>query len=102
MRRSTTIKETRRPAPENSAIETNCAVSEFCDAEEMPAVFGMTALQFFGGQKTPAPEMSDNQRRGSMLLLAQRQSAAGAEAGRHLMMDVIRTSERVRKCSNLS
>jgi hypothetical protein len=37
-----------------------------------------------------------------MLLLAQRQSAAGAEAGRHLMMDVIRTSERVRKCSNLS
>lgn len=47
MRRSTTIKEARRPTPENSAIETNCAVSEFCDAdEEMPAVFGMTALQF--------------------------------------------------------
>jgi hypothetical protein len=36
-------------------------VSEFCDAdEEAPAVFGMTALQFFGGQKTPVPEMSDN------------------------------------------
>jgi len=52
MRRSTTTKEARRPTPENSAIETNCAVSEFCDAdEEMPAVFGMTALRSFSGQK---------------------------------------------------
>jgi hypothetical protein len=52
MRRMTTIKETRRPTPENSAIETNCAVSEFCDAdEEMPAVFGMTALPFLVVEK---------------------------------------------------
>jgi hypothetical protein len=45
MRRSTTIKEARRPTPENSAIETNCAVSEFsAGVEEMPVVFGTTGL----------------------------------------------------------
>jgi len=52
MRSSTTINEASKPTPENSAIETNSAVFEFCDAdEEMPAVFGMTALRFCGGQK---------------------------------------------------
>jgi hypothetical protein len=89
MRSSTTVKDARRPIPENSAVETNWAVSEFCDAnEEMPAGFGMTALQIFGGQKTPVPEMSDNQSLGAMRLLAQCQSAAGG-AGRQLTVDII-------------
>jgi hypothetical protein len=48
----------------------------------------MTALQIFGGQKTPVPEMSDNQSLGAMRLLAQCQSAAGG-AGRRLTVDII-------------
>jgi hypothetical protein len=48
MRKITTIRDTKRPTPENSAIETSSAVSEFCEDtgadEEMRAVFGMTAL----------------------------------------------------------
>jgi len=67
----------------------------------MPAVFGMTALRFFIAKNSCAQNVL-SYTPGSMRVLAQRQSAAGAEAGRHLMMDVIRTSERVRKCSNLS
>ena len=47
MRQMTMTMEIRRPTPENSAIETNWAVSESGKAdEETPALFGMTALQF--------------------------------------------------------
>jgi hypothetical protein len=45
MRRITTTREISSPTPENSAIETNCAVSEFsAGVEEMPVVFGTAAL----------------------------------------------------------
>jgi hypothetical protein len=45
MRRITTIREIRRPTPENRAIDAICAVSEFsAGVDEMPVVFGTTGL----------------------------------------------------------
>jgi hypothetical protein len=61
MRQMTMTMEIRRPTPENSAIETNWAVSESGKAdEETPALFGMTVLQFFFDQKAPIVRMSGN------------------------------------------
>jgi hypothetical protein len=57
MRQRTMTRETKRPTPENSAIETNWAVSESCTAdEETSTLFGMTALQFSLVMKLPCFE----------------------------------------------
>ena len=54
------VSETKRPMPENSAMETNCVASASRDAdEETPAVFGMTALPV-SDQETPVVEISDS------------------------------------------
>jgi hypothetical protein len=61
MRQMTMTMEIRRPTPENSAIETNWAVSESGKAdEETPALFGMDCSPVLFDQKAPIVRMSGN------------------------------------------
>jgi hypothetical protein len=56
----TATSETKRPIPENMAIETNCELSDSSDADdtgtdvEMRATFGMAALQWITFKNIPA------------------------------------------------
>jgi hypothetical protein len=51
MRQRTMTREIKRPMPENSAIETNCELSEFCKADEEASIlFGIDGLRFSGGR----------------------------------------------------
>jgi hypothetical protein len=78
MRQMTMTMEIRRPTPENSAIETNWAVSESGKAdEETPALFGMTVLQFSLVKRLPSFECPAMTTDVQCALPAQRQSAAG-------------------------
>jgi hypothetical protein len=84
MRQRTMTREINRPTPENSAIETNWALSELCKAdEETSTLFGMTALQFSLVKKLPCFECLAMTTDVQCALPAQRQSAAGCgPAGR--------------------